>query len=58
MRSVVLPGAVIEAGAIVAAGAVVAKNVRIPAGEIWGGVPARKIGEVAAGQPESGEDRL
>ncbi|MVN22237.1 acyltransferase [Mucilaginibacter sp. HMF7410] len=40
---VVLKGAVIGTGAVVAAGAVVTKP--IPAYEIWGGVPAKKIGE-------------
>jgi len=39
---VVLKGVVIGAGAVVAAGAVVTKS--IPSYEIWGGVPARKIG--------------
>lgn len=40
---VVLKGVTIGTGAVVAAGAVVTKSV--PPGEIWGGVPARKIGE-------------
>lgn len=40
---VVLKGVEISAGAIVAAGAVVTKS--ISSNEIWGGVPARKIGE-------------
>jgi len=40
---VVLKGVVINDGAIVAAGAVVNKT--IPANEIWGGIPARKIGD-------------
>lgn len=40
---VVLKGVTIGRGAIVGAGAVVTKS--IPAMEIWGGVPARKIGE-------------
>jgi acetyltransferase-like isoleucine patch superfamily enzyme len=40
---VVLKGVNIGEGAVVAAGAVVTKN--IPSNEIWGGVPARKIGE-------------
>ncbi|MEM6262149.1 MAG: acyltransferase [Bacteroidota bacterium] len=40
---VVLKGVTIGQGAIVAAGAVVTQSV--PAYEIWGGVPAKKIGE-------------
>jgi acetyltransferase-like isoleucine patch superfamily enzyme len=39
----VLKGANIGDGAVVAAGAVVTKS--IPPYEIWGGVPAKKIGE-------------
>lgn len=39
---VILPGVTIDDSAVVAAGAVVTKS--IPSGEIWGGVPARKIG--------------
>jgi acetyltransferase-like isoleucine patch superfamily enzyme len=39
----ILPGVTIGDGAIIAAGAVVNKNV--PSFEIWGGVPARKLGE-------------
>jgi len=40
---IVLKGVTIGKGAIVAAGAVVNKN--IPPYEIWGGIPAKKIGE-------------
>ena len=40
---VVLKGVTIGKGAIVGAGAVVTKSV--PSGEIWGGIPARKIGQ-------------
>ncbi|SEK57358.1 transferase hexapeptide (six repeat-containing protein) [Roseateles sp. YR242] len=40
-NSIVLPGVRIGAGAVVAGGAVVSKD--IPAGEIWGGVPARRL---------------
>ncbi len=40
---VVLKGVRIESGAVIAAGAVVTKSV--PAYEIWGGVPARRIGQ-------------
>jgi acetyltransferase-like isoleucine patch superfamily enzyme len=42
-NAVVLPGVTVGEGAIVAAGAVATKD--IPPFEIWGGVPARKIGE-------------
>lgn len=47
VRSLILPGVNIGAGAIVGAGAVVTKNTTIPPGEIWAGVPAKKIGETA-----------
>lgn len=43
VNTTILPGVVIGKGAIVAAGAVVNKS--IPPYEIWGGVPAKKIGE-------------
>jgi len=42
-RAIILPNVTIGNGAVVAAGAVVTKN--IPDGEIWGGVPAKKIGD-------------
>jgi acetyltransferase-like isoleucine patch superfamily enzyme len=53
VKAVVLPDVRIGDNAIVAAGAVVKKGARIGPGEIWGGVPARKIGEV-----ERGSDRV
>jgi len=40
---IVLKGVTIGTGAVIAAGAVV--NKAVPANEIWGGVPAKKIGE-------------
>ena len=42
-NAVLLDGTVLEKGAIIAAGAVVSG--KVPAFEIWGGVPARKIAE-------------
>ncbi len=39
---IVLKGVTIGSGAVVGAGAVVTKS--IPAGEIWAGIPARKMG--------------
>lgn len=42
--STILPGVKLGKNSVVAAGAVVRESV--PAYEIWGGVPARKIGEI------------
>jgi len=42
-KAVVMAGVHIGDNAIVSAGAVVIKDTRIGAGEIWGGIPARKI---------------
>ncbi len=44
----ILAGAQIGDGAVVGANSVVVKNAEIPAGQVWGGVPARRLG------PESG----
>src|SRR5882724_12517120 len=43
MKSCVSDGAVVETGAMVAAGALVTPGKRIPAGELWGGNPARRM---------------
>lgn len=40
-HSLIMPGVTIGTGALIAAGSVVTKSV--PEGEVWGGVPARKI---------------
>ena len=49
-HSVVLSGVTIENNAIVATGAVVSKGTHIGAGEVWGGVPAKRlIGAVGEG---------
>lgn len=45
LMSVIFPGCEIGDGAVLAANAVLAKGTKILPGEIWGGVPARKIGE-------------
>ena len=42
-RVIILPGVTIGNGAVIAAGAVVNKDV--PAYEVWGGIPARKLRE-------------
>lgn len=41
--AVVMAGVWIGDGAIVSAGAVVTKDTRIEAGEVWGGIPARRL---------------
>lgn len=54
-RSVVLPGVSIGRGAMVKAMSVVAENTVIGDGEVWGGVPARKMGQIPVG---GGENRF
>ena len=46
VKAVILPGVEIGNNSIIAAGSVVKKNTKIPFYEIWGGVPAKKIGDV------------
>lgn len=43
MSATVMDGAVVETGAMVAAGALVAPGKVVRAGELWAGVPARKV---------------
>jgi non-ribosomal peptide synthetase-like protein len=51
LMAVVFPGCVIGDGAIVAAGAVLSKGTRVGPGEIWAGVPARRVGRRRAAGP-------
>lgn len=46
MGARVLDGAVVRRHAIVAAGALVAPGTEVPSGEVWAGVPARKLRDV------------
>ncbi len=48
MGATVLDGAVIESDGMLAAGAVLAPGKRIGAGELWAGVPARKVRDMPA----------
>jgi len=43
MRAIILSGTVIEDNAVVAAGSVMKKDTHIGAGEVWAGVPAKRI---------------
>jgi len=51
LMAVILPGCTIEDDAVIAAGAVLSKHARVGAGEVWAGVPARRVGkrEAASG---------
>lgn len=44
--AVIMAGVHIGDGSIISAGAVVTKDSRIGAGEVWGGIPARKLKEL------------
>ncbi|GGB26561.1 gamma carbonic anhydrase family protein [Tistrella bauzanensis] len=46
MSATVLDGAVVDGGAIVGAGALVGQEKHVAAGELWGGVPARKLRDI------------
>src|SRR5690606_6991719 len=47
MGAIVMDDCVVESYSIVAAGAVVTQNTHIKEGELWAGIPARKIGDVS-----------
>ncbi|MCI5046113.1 MAG: gamma carbonic anhydrase family protein [Aquisalinus sp.] len=53
MCSTVLDGAVIESGGFLAAGAFLGPRKRIPGGEMWAGLPARKLRDL-----RDGEDKM
>jgi acetyltransferase-like isoleucine patch superfamily enzyme len=48
---VIFGGVTVGEGAVIAAGAVVPKNTLIPPGELWGGVPAKKIKTIGNKSP-------
>jgi acetyltransferase-like isoleucine patch superfamily enzyme len=45
LMAVLMPGVTIGDGATIAAGAILPKGTQVGPGELWGGVPARKLGE-------------
>ncbi len=47
MKSCAMDGSVVESGAMLAAGALLTPNKRIPAGEVWGGSPAKLLRSVS-----------
>jgi non-ribosomal peptide synthetase-like protein len=44
LMAVILPGCVVGDGAMIAAGAVLSKGAQVGPGEVWAGVPARRVG--------------
>ena len=54
--AVIMSGVVIGDGAIVSAGAIVTKGTRIGAGEVWGGVPAKRLKPRAVESDRTGNE--
>jgi non-ribosomal peptide synthetase-like protein len=57
LMAVVFPGCVIGDDAIIAAGSVLSKGARVGPGEIWAGVPARRVGRRRAARRGAAEER-
>jgi len=53
MQACVMDAAVVESGGMVAAGALVTPGVRVPAGELWGGRPAKLMRALSERERES-----
>lgn len=51
LMAVILPGCEIGDGAVIAANAILTKGTKVGANEIWGGVPAKKLGEKSKAKP-------
>jgi acetyltransferase-like isoleucine patch superfamily enzyme len=47
INAVIMPGVVVGANSTVTPGAVVLMNTKIPSNELWGGIPAKKIKDIA-----------
>lgn len=58
MGAIVMDDCVVESYSIVAAGAVVTQNTHIKEGELWAGIPARKIGDVSQNLKEGEIKRI
>lgn len=52
MGSTVMDGARIESGAILAAGSLLSPGTVVPSGQIWAGIPARYLRDLAPGESE------
>lgn len=58
MGAIIMDDSVVESFSIVAAGAVVTQNTHIKEGELWAGVPAKKIGMVSQNLKEGEIERI
>ena len=58
MGAIVMDDCVVESYSIVAAGAVVTQNTHIKEGELWAGIPAKKIGLVSQKLREGEIERI
>ncbi|MFV0305636.1 MAG: gamma carbonic anhydrase family protein [Moheibacter sp.] len=58
MGSIIMDDCIVESYSIVAAGAVVTQNTHIKEGELWAGIPAKKIGMVSPNLKESEIERI
>ncbi len=58
MGSIIMDDAVIESNSIVAAGALVSKGTVVKSGEVWAGVPAKKIKDIDASLLEGEVKRI
>lgn len=58
MGAIVMDDCVVESNSIVAAGAVVTANTIIKEGEIWAGVPAKKVKDISQSLIEGEIDRI
>lgn len=58
MGSIVMDDCLVEENSIVGAGSVVTQGTHIKSGEVWGGVPARKIKDISAQLLEGEVNRI
>lgn len=58
MGSIVMDDCIVESNSIVAAGSVVTQHTHIRAGELWAGIPARKIKDVSQELTEGEINRI
>ncbi|MBK9519643.1 MAG: hypothetical protein IPO09_20410 [Anaeromyxobacter sp.] len=54
LMAVIMPGCTIGDGAVISAGAVLSKYAQVGPGEVWAGVPARRVGRLRRGAPAPG----